>query len=147
MTNNTNIISSCYPEVKISGYTSVDGTIAFYTKVNSLINASMTVLDFGAGRAAWNEDDLCAYRKAIRNMKGKVKKVIGCDVDDAVFENNSVDEKVVIKIGEMLPFDDGAFDMIITDYTFEHIANPGEVAKEFFRILKTGGSNKKFISY
>ena len=139
MNNHLEIISSRYPEVNISGYTSVDGTVEFYARINSLIDESMTVLDFGAGRAAWNEDDPCAYRKKLRNMKGKVRKVIGCDVDEAIYLNNSVDDKVVIQIGKKLPFDDGSIDLIICDYTFEHVANPEEISKEFFRILRPGG--------
>ena len=139
MKKDLEILSSFYPEVNISGYTSVDGTVEFYARINSLIDDSMTVLDFGAGRAAWNEDDPCPYRKALRNMKGKVKKVVGCDVDEAIHLNNSVDEKVIIEIGKKLPFEDEAFDLIICDYTFEHVANPDEVAGEFYRILKSGG--------
>ena len=139
MNEKTEILSSHYPEVNISGYTSIDGTVEFYARINSIINDSMTVLDFGAGRAAWNEDDPCSYRKALRNMKAKVKKVVGCDVDEAIHFNNSVDEKVVIEIGKKLPFEDESFDLIICDYTFEHVANPDEVANEFFRILKPGG--------
>lgn len=139
MIKDTEILASNYPEVKISGYTSVDGTVEFYARINSLINDSMTILDFGAGRAAWNEDDTCVYRKSLRNMKSKVSKVIGCDVDEAIQQNNSVDEKVIIKIGERLPFEDEQFDLIICDYTFEHVANPEEVASEFSRILKQGG--------
>lgn len=139
MKNKTSILASYYPEVNISGYTAVDGTVEFYARINSLINESMTVLDFGAGRAAWNEDDKCVYRKSLRNMKSKVKKVIGCDVDEAILENNSVDEKVVIEINKKLEFQDETFDLIICDYTFEHVANPEEVASEFDRILKPGG--------
>lgn len=132
-------LSSLYPEVNISGYTSIDGTIEFYGRINSLIDKSMTVLDFGAGRAAWKEDDPCLYRKQLRNMQGKVKHIVGCDVDEAIFMNDSVDEKIKINMGESLPFDDNVFDLIISDYTFEHIANPEEVANEFYRILKPGG--------
>ena len=132
MKKSEEIVSRYFPEVKVSGYTSVDGTIEFYNRINSLLNESMTVLDFGAGRAAWNEDDLCDYRKNLRNLKGKVNKFVGCDVDQAVLNNESVDEKFVIKIGEQLPFEDESFDLIISDYTFEHIANPDEVAKELY---------------
>jgi SAM-dependent methyltransferase len=136
---NNKIISSYYPEFNISGYTSVDGTVEFYSRVNSLVDTSMSVLDFGAGRAAWYEDDCCNYRKTLRYIKGKVKNVVGCDVDDAIYENRSVDEKVVIKVGDPLPFEDESFNLIIADYTFEHIANPKDVANEFGRILKSGG--------
>lgn len=139
MKKDIKILSSYYPEVDISGYTSVDGTIEFYARINSIIDETMTVLDFGAGRAAWNEDDPCAYRKSLRNMKSKVKKVVGCDVDEAIYQNNSVDEQVIIEIGKKLPFENEQFDLIICDYTFEHVANPDEVSEEFSRILKPGG--------
>ena len=139
MEKDLSILSSYYPEVNTSGYTSIDGTVEFYARINSIIEGSMTVLDFGAGRAAWSEDDPCSYKKSLRNMKGKVQKVVGCDVDEAINFNNSVDEKVIIEIGKNLPFEDGAFDVIVCDYTFEHVANPDEVAKEFHRILKSGG--------
>lgn len=139
MKKSKQIISSFYPEVNVSGYTSVDGTIEFYTRVNSLLDESMEMLDFGAGRAVWNEDDTCEFRKKLHNMKGKVRQFVGCDIDEAVFSNNSTDRNVQISIGEPLPFEDESFDIIISDYTFEHIANPGEVTREFHRILKKGG--------
>lgn len=139
MKKSDEVVSSFYTESKISGYTSVDGTVEYYNRINSLIDSSMTVLDFGAGRAAWYEDDSCSYRKKLRTIKDKVHKVIGCDVDAAIFDNNSVDESIQIEIGKPLPFDDESFDVIISDYTFEHIANPAEVAQEFHRILKKGG--------
>lgn len=139
MKKSREVVSFFYPEVNVSGYTSVDGTVEFYSRVNSLLSKSMILLDFGTGRAAWNEDDSCSYRKGLRSMKGKVEKVVGCDLDEAIFENNSVDERVQIKIGEDLPFEDESFDIIISDYTFEHISNPHEVAKELHRILKPGG--------
>jgi len=139
MKRSQKIVSFFYPEVNISGYSSVDGTIEFYNRINSLIDNSMTVLDFGAGRAAWYEDESCLYRKTTRTIKGKVLKIIGCDVDDAIFDNKSVNERIKVEIGKPLPFEDNSFDLIVSDYTFEHVANPSEVAKELHRILKKGG--------
>jgi SAM-dependent methyltransferase len=139
MKSKHDVISSFYPELNISGYTSVDGTIEFYNRINSIISSSMVVLDFGAGRAAWYEDDPCLYRKKTRTLKGKVKKFIGCDVDDAIFNNQSVDEGIKIDTSGLLPFEDQSIDVIISDYTFEHIINPDVVANEFYRVLKPGG--------
>ncbi|ABW25426.1 class I SAM-dependent methyltransferase [Acaryochloris marina] len=133
------IIGNHYPEFNISGYTSVDGTVEFYSRINSLLNNSMVVLDFGAGRGSWKEDYSCPYRKSLHDLQGKVKKIVGCDIDEAIYDNPTVDEKVVIKIGEKLPFDDNSFDLIISDFTFEHIENENEIAQEFTRILKAGG--------
>ena len=135
----SSVVSHFYPELNISGYTSVDGTVEFYGRLNSIIDESKTVLDFGAGRAAWFEDDPCHYRRSLRNIRERAGKVVGCDIDDAIFQNNSVDEQVKINLGERLPFEDHSFDVIVSDYTFEHIANPSEVADEFHRILRPGG--------
>lgn len=134
-----NLLSSFYPEVEISGYTSVDGTIEFYNRVNSILDSSMHVLDYGAGRAAWYEDDICAFRKRTRTLKGKVKNLVGCDIDGAILDNNSVDEQIKIDDEKSLPFKDCSFDMIISDYTFEHITSPDVTAKELHRVLKKGG--------
>lgn len=139
MANSKDIVRSFYPEAAISGYTSVDGTIEFYGRVNSILDDSMRVLDFGAGRAAWLDDDTCDYRRKLRNIRGRVARLVGCDIDEAVNRNEAVDERLQIRTGEKLPFEDESFDLILSDYTFEHIANPGEVSAEFRRILKAGG--------
>ena len=133
------VTSKFYPEVLAGGFTSVDGSIDFYSRINALLDESKEVLDFGAGRAAWFEDDPSPYRKALRLLKGKVKRVVGCDISGAVHENRAVDETVQTQPGEPLPFKDGEFDLMVSDYTFEHIADPVSVAGEFHRILKPGG--------
>ncbi|MGR3274552.1 class I SAM-dependent methyltransferase [Acaryochloris marina NIES-2412] len=133
------VIGSHYPEFNISGYTAVDGTVEFYSRINSLLNNSMVVLDFGAGRGSWKEDYSCQYRKSLHNLQGKVQKIVGCDIDEAIYDNSTVDEKVIVKIGDKLPFDNNSFDLIISDFTFEHIENDKEIAQEFTRILKAGG--------
>ena len=139
MTKSQEILAAFYPEVKVSGYSSVDGTVEFYGKINSILQSSDKVLDFGAGRAGWFEDDLCNYRRNLRSIRGKIHNLVGCDVDDAILDNNAVDEQVQIRVGAGLPFPDNAFDLIISDYVFEHVANPEELAAEFYRILKSGG--------
>lgn len=69
-----------YPEVKFGGFSDVDGTIAFFNRVNALLQPSFTVLDVGCGRGARSEDPVL-FRKGLCNLKGKVSKVIGIDVD------------------------------------------------------------------
>lgn len=132
------LIETFYPEVGVGGFTSKDGTVEFYQRVNALLNESMHVLDFGAGRGAWFEDDNCEYRRNTRLIKGKVASVTGCDVDTAVLKNRSVDDAVVLQ-NEELPFADNTFEIIIADYVLEHVADPGWVAKEFERVLRPGG--------
>ena len=46
---NTNIEANWFPEVGAGGFTSLDGTIEFYTRINALLAPDMAVLDFGGG--------------------------------------------------------------------------------------------------
>ena len=128
-----------YPETQAGGFTSIDGTIEFYNRVNALLDPSMTVLDFGAGRGAWVQDDTIPYRRNLRMLKGKVRQVVGVDIDKAMKTNLSLDQMVLIQIDNSLPFADRSFDMIISDWVFEHIQNSQHVANELNRVLKPGG--------
>jgi SAM-dependent methyltransferase len=128
-----------FPEVGAGGFTSLDGTIEFYSRINALLAPNMTVLDFGGGRGAALTDGDCAYKKQLMTLRGKVAKVIACDVDEAVLSNPGADETVVIQPDQPLPFADGAFDLIVSDFVFEHIADPALVSRELRRILKPGG--------
>lgn len=127
------------PEVGAGGYSSLDGTIEFYGRVQALLDSNMRVLDLGAGRGAWFEDDDCQARKATRLIKGRVKKLIGCDIDPVVLENRSIDEAVILQPGKPMPLDDASVDLIVSDYVLEHVHDVPEFAGEISRILKTGG--------
>jgi len=139
MNRSEKIKAQFYPETNVGGFTSIDGTIEFYTRINALIKKEMKILDFGAGRASWMEEDDCEYRKTLLTLKGKANYCAACDIDPIVKQNQNADETFLITIGEALPFDDETFDIVISDYTFEHIAEPDNVIKEFNRILKPGG--------
>lgn len=133
------IVARYHPEVRVSGYTSSDGTIEFYNRIRSLLKPDMHVLDFGAGRGAWVEEDPCEYSRQTRTIRGSVARYVGCDVDPAILQNPSLDEGILLEIGKPLPFADHEFDVIVSDYTFEHLAAPREIAAELARVLKPGG--------
>jgi SAM-dependent methyltransferase len=111
-----------YPEVEFGGFSRVDGTIAFYSRINALIKASYIVLDVGCGRGEYNDDHVI-YRKELRSFKNKVAKIIGIDVDTAGVDNPFLDEFRAID-GERWPIDDDAIDIIICDWVLEHIPAP-----------------------
>ncbi|MFO1431384.1 MAG: class I SAM-dependent methyltransferase [Candidatus Competibacteraceae bacterium] len=126
-----------YPEARFGDFTDVDGTIAFFNRVNSLLAPSFVVLDVGCGRGAYNEDPVL-IRKNLRVLKGKVAKVIGIDIEPDAQENLFLDEFHLIK-GDSWPIDDDSIDLIICDNVLEHIENPGQFFSEVHRVLKNGG--------
>tara|TARA_B100001063_G_scaffold16042_1_gene12368 strand:- start:690 stop:1409 length:720 start_codon:yes stop_codon:yes gene_type:complete len=126
-------------EKMLGGFSENDGTIDFYLRINSLINSDFTVLDFGAGRAAWFEDDKCITRRSIRLIKGKVERVIAADLDDAVLMNKASDEQIILKSGIDFDILNQSVDLIVADYVLEHIEDADIFAGQVSKSLKSGG--------
>lgn len=127
-----------FPERAAGGFGHLDHRMAFLTRVHAVLEPTMTVLDFGAGRGKWQYDP-APFRRALGDLRGKCRKVIGADVDEAILQNDSVDERVRLQPGQPLPFADASFDMILSFSVFEHIEDAAACASELGRVLKPGG--------
>lgn len=126
-----------YPEAKFGGFTDIDGTIAFFGRINSLLDSSFVVLDVGCGRGGYKGDSI-PFRRNLRILKGKVAKVIGIDVDQEAHANPFIDEFHLIQ-GYSWPLESNSVDFIICDNVIEHIPNPDQFFLEIRRVLKSGG--------
>lgn len=126
-------------QAMVGGFSDNDGTIDFYLRINSLLVDKAVVLDFGAGRAAWFEDDECSTRKSIRLIKGKVEKVIAVDVDIAVLKNRASDEQIHLQHGSELDSLQGTVDLVSADYVLEHIEDAKLFVEQIQGALKNGG--------
>ena len=133
------VLYGAFPEVGAGGFTCIDGTIEFYGRIQALLRPEMQVLDFGAGRGAGLQADRVTFRRELRSFKGRVARFVACDVDEAVRTNPGADETLVIALDQPLPFPDAVFDLIVSDFVFEHITKPALVCTELRRILKPGG--------
>ena len=137
--DNDELVRRFYPESKVGGFSHVDGTVAFFTQVASILRPTDVVLDFGAGRGEHIVDDENKFRSELSNLKGRCAHVEGCDVDDAVLQNHFLDHAEVIAPDAALPYPDDRFDIVISRYVLEHVDNPGHVASELLRVVKPGG--------
>jgi SAM-dependent methyltransferase len=126
-----------YPEARFGGFTDVDGTIAFFNRVNSLLEPSLTVLDVGCGRGAYTNDPI-PFRRDLRILKGKVSKVIGIDVDQTAQENPFLDEFYLIQ-KDHWPVESDSVDLVVCDHVLEHIDKPDVFFSETRRTLKDTG--------
>jgi len=115
-----------------------DGSVDFYLRVGSLAGERKTLLDLGAGRAAWFEDDMSSIRRDVRHMQGKFGKVIAADVDPVVLTNRASNRQILAGNGRV-PLDDGSVDVIVSDYVLEHVADPAALVAEVDRLLVPGG--------
>jgi len=126
-----------YPEKKFGGFTGVDGTIAFYIRVNSLVNSSSVVLDVGCGEGVYANDPVLV-RRNLRIFKGRCEKVIGIDVDEKAGENPFLDEFFLLE-NSRWPIEDESVDVCICDNLLEHIEDPQLFFSECRRVIKKDG--------
>ena len=101
------------------------------------------VLDFGAGRGKFfflnTGETGSLWRRYLQDLRNTGAHVTVCDVDDAVLDHPCAHERVKILPHKRLPFEDGSFDVVVSDHTFEHIEDPAFVAAELVRVLRPGG--------
>lgn len=127
-----------YPECEYGGYSRVDGTVAFYGRVQTLLRPNMVALDVGCGRGEV-VDRLKNYPyEKCRILKGACKKVVGIDVSDDGYQNKLIDEFRRIE-GDRWPVDSASIDFLISDNVMEHVTNPDAFFAECRRVMKLGG--------
>lgn len=133
------IVKLLRPESAAGNFARDNGGIAFYTRVNALLHPDMTVVDLGAGRGTVFHSGVFSFYEQLAKLQGKVKHVIGLDVDDAIQDHPFLDERHIIEPGKALPIADNTVDMVVSDWVFEHVQTPAQLAAELHRILKPGG--------
>jgi SAM-dependent methyltransferase len=126
-----------YPESRFGGYTDIDGTVVFYSRVQSLVTAESVVLDVGCGRGACAEDPI-ALRRELRIFKGKAKRVIGIDLDEAAASNPFLDEFHLLNDAQW-PVEAGSVDVIVCDNVIEHVEDPEAFFTQARRALRANG--------
>ncbi len=131
------VMTKYYPESQYGGFTDIDGTIIFHTRVNALIEPHMVFLDVGCGNGEHRRRDKVTYRRNLTTYKGKVKRVIGIDVDEGSCENPFLDEFRLIT--EHWPIENESVDICLCQSVLEHISDPEPFFAEFQRVLKKDG--------
>ena len=57
------------PESRFSGFTDIDGTVAFYLRVNALATSKDIVLDFACGQGTYANDPVIAMPKLLPGLR------------------------------------------------------------------------------
>lgn len=132
--------TTIYPEIRAGGFSRVDTTIQFYSRVHALLaeTSAGVVLDLGAGRGQHAEDPV-PYRRALRDLRAPGREVIGVDVDNGVLENPTLNTAHLIEPSGRLPLADNCVDLVVSDFTFEHIDDSAWAGSELGRVLRSDG--------
>lgn len=133
------LVKRFFPEARVSGFAHIDQEVAFFTQVAALLRPDDVVLDFGAGRGEFMDNDPSLYRRWLQNFRGRCAHVDGCDVDPVVTANPTLDAAAVIEPDAPLPYANDRFDLVVSRYVFEHLADPAWAARELLRVTRPGG--------
>ncbi len=128
-----------YPEIAFGGYTHVDGSVAFFLRVRSLLTSESVVLDVGCGRATVKAEDPCSIRRQLANLRGACAKVIGIDPDPIGQSNVLIDEFRHLTDLEHWPVESESIDVVMADFVMEHVQDVDGFFTEANRVLKPGG--------
>lgn len=96
----------------------------------------LRILDWGCGRG-----------RSVALLRQEGLEAFGLDIDRAVLRNGhdlfrarGLDpERLLRHIDDAATFSDGAFDVVFSEETLEHVADLVAVARESFRLLRPGG--------
>lgn len=100
----------------------------FRKMIYGAVSPETRVLDAGAGAG-----DLFPY-----DLKGRVKEIIGVDLDPRVKTNPQLDRGIEADL-TAIPIEDNYFDVVFSRYVLEHVGAPEAFLHEMNRILKPGG--------
>ena len=93
------------------------------------VHAGDRVLHFGCG---WDRTGI------VPMLAGRGAEVVGLEVDPSAADRYPA--PVFVTDGGRLPFGDGSFDLVASEYVFEHLECPAEVFAELSRVLRPGGA-------
>jgi ubiquinone/menaquinone biosynthesis C-methylase UbiE len=105
-----------------------DSLTIFRSFIDKEIKSDTRVLDIGCGHSVY-----------LKDIFNKTDETYGIDSDRDSLTKNSIIRNKFIGNAEHLPFTDNFFDVIIMAWVIEHLANPEQVFKEIYRVLKPSG--------
>lgn len=96
--------------------------------IRKYVSSGDRLLDAGCGR----------YLEFSKELFDDVQ-VVGIDLEETLDTHNQRSPYAIRGDLDQLPFPSNSFDVVISRSVVEHLENPGQVFREFYRILKPGG--------
>ncbi len=117
-------------------WASGDSSLTFWTMAQTVALDCATVVDVGCGRGAmvgaWGDG------RSLHDLRAPGRTVVGVDVDPAAADNPVIDRFGLIE-DDRWPVADGEADLVVSDWTLEHVERPARFVAELDRVLRPGG--------
>jgi SAM-dependent methyltransferase len=82
----------------------------------------------------------CGRTTRLAERRERIARLVGVDLEEAAGrENAALDEFVAADLHARLPFSDGSFDLVYSNFVVEHLTDPPRVFAEWRRVLRPGG--------
>ena len=83
----------------------------------------------------------CGRTTRLARFRDRIDRLAGVDLDESGGRmNESLDEFAVADLCSTLPFPDGTFDLVYSNFVIEHLERPPAAFAEWHRVLRPGGS-------
>jgi SAM-dependent methyltransferase len=104
-----------------------NATDAYRRQVADLVRPGMSILHAGCG---WDRNEIT------RPWRDRCR-IVGVDLDERVAQKfHSEFHRCSL---DAMPFGDASFDLVVSEYVWEHLDNPDGAFREIARVLKPGG--------
>lgn len=105
-----------------------DSSNIYRDTIDRLTTAETHVLDIG-----------CGHGDFMKPVYDKTPHVYGIDPDQSALDKNTFIKNKIVGVVEKLPYENNFFDIVVSAWVLEHLANPKEAFEEIFRVLKPSG--------
>jgi SAM-dependent methyltransferase len=132
-------------EISVDNFSVNDTDLTYFTLIRSIYlrYGVKTVLDYGGGRNFYEQDfspDIASYLiRDLRDLRYGGAEVSVADISPAVLTHPTSKHQHHLAQDEPLPFKNESFDLIVSDFVFEHLEYPERVTSELLRVLRPGG--------